>query len=501
LLRKYLKIYKAFSILALQFSAIALFPVLLCFFYPEELANVHGFVLTATVCVVLYFLGKLIREEDIGTINYKDGAILTVFSWLVIALLASIPHLTVGGLSFSQAIFESVSGLTTTGLTMYSDVSKVSKLVLFWRSLTQYIGGAGFALLMLAMVIGPKGLGFYKAEGRMDNLVPNIRRSAQIIILIYLAYTLAGTVALRISGLNLFEALNHTMTALATGGFSTRNASVGEFNNLTAEIVLMILMLLGATGFGVHYAFWKGNWRAVLKNGEPWLMVSSIAVGSVAISIYGTGRYFNNLGNAFRHVTFQLVSAITGTGFQTLPLNEKRWLSFSPFIFLLIVFMIEGGGMDSTSGGVKQFRLWVIINAIRDAIKSFLLPRGAIRKIILYKGEQQMEFSVENVREALLVLSLYLITFIVGSIILMLHGYDMVSSMFEFASAMDGVGLSAGVTSPKMPLTAMWTLTFGMFTGRFEFLIIIYCIARVIEDIKISRKSIAQKNRNIEGRE
>lgn len=101
----------------------------------------------------------------------------------------------------------------------------------------------------------------------------------------------------------------------------------------------------------------------------------------------------------------------------------------------------------------------------------------------------------------MLVLSLYLITFIVGSIILMLHGYDMVSSMFEFASAMDGVGLSAGVTSPNMPLTAMWTLTFGMFTGRFEFLIIIYCIARVIEDIKISRKSIVQKNRNIEGRE
>ncbi|ODN31349.1 TrkH family potassium uptake protein [Fervidobacterium thailandense] len=495
MLRRYLKIYKAFSILALQFSAIALFPVVLCFFYPEEVTNVYGFVLTASICVILYALGRLVREEDIGTINYKDGAVLTVFSWLLIAFLASIPHLTVGGLTFSQAIFESVSGLTTTGLTMYSDVTKVSRLILFWRSLTQYVGGAGFALLMLAMVIGPKGLGFYKAEGRMDNLVPNIRRSAQIIILIYFAYTLAGTIALRLVGLSMFDALNHTMTALATGGFSTRNGSVGEFNNLAAEIVIIVLMFLGATGFGVHYAFWKGNWRAVLRNGEPWLMVVSITVGSVVLSLYGTGRYFKNLGSAFRHVTFQLVSAITGTGFQTLPLNEKRWLSFSPFIFLLIVFMIEGGGMDSTSGGVKQFRLWVIVNAIRDAIKNFLLPRGAIRKIILFKGEQQMEFSVENVREALLVLSLYILTFIIGSTILMLHGYDMVSSMFEFASAMDGVGLSAGVTSPNMPLTAMWTLTLGMFTGRFEFLIIIYCVAKLVEDIKLVGKSTTRKNR------
>ena len=116
---------------------------------------------------------------------------------------------------------------------------------------------------MLATVIGPRGLGFYKAEGRAENLVPNIRRSSQIILGIYLGYTVIGTIALKIAGMNLFEALNHTMTALATGGFSTRNGSIGEFNSLTIEIIIMVLMYLGATGFGIHYAFWKRNWKAV----------------------------------------------------------------------------------------------------------------------------------------------------------------------------------------------------------------------------------------------
>lgn len=481
--RRYLKLYKAFSVLSLQFAGFVLFPSVLCLFYPSELPNTLGFVATALIAVSLYIFGLLIREEDVGTINYKDGAVLTVFAWLTIALLTSIPHVLVGGLNFSQAFFEAVSGLTTTGLTMYQDVTKVSKLILFWRSLTQYIGGAGFALLMLALVIGPKGLGFYKAEGRVDNLVPNVKRSAQIIIFIYVAYTLAGTIALRFTGLNWFDSINHTMTALATGGFSTRNGSVGEFANPAAELVLVALMLLGATGFGIHYAFWKGNWRLVLKNGEPWLLFTSVAVATLVLSTQAVSRYFNSFLESLRFVGFQVVSAITGTGFQTLPLSEQKWLKFSPFIFILIVYMLEGGCMDSTSGGVKQFRLWVMLNALVDAVKGFTLPRGAVRRRILYKGEQLMEFSVENIREATLVLFLYLLSFVTGSFVLMFHGYDITSSMFEFASAMNGVGLSSGITSPNMPLSAMWTLIVGMFTGRFEFLIIVYAFARVLSDV------------------
>lgn len=493
MIARYVKIFKAFSIIMIQYSFIALFPIVFCFFYPQELAHINGFILTAISSLIIYVIGLLVKIEDVGTINYRDGALLTIFTWLVVALLSAIPHMIEGHLNFSQAVFESVSGLTTTGLTMYSDVTKVSKLVLFWRSFTQYIGGAGFALLMLSMVIGPKGVGFYKAEGRADNLVPNIRRSTQIILQIYLAYTIVGTVALRIAGMNWFEALNHTMTALATGGFSTRNGSIGEFNNLAIEIIVISLMYLGATGFAIHYAFWKGNFKTVLKNGEPWLMSLSITIFSITVAFNGLGKYFKNFWIGLRYSVFQITSAITGTGFQTLPLNEKKWLEFSPLILSLIVLMIAGGEMDSTSGGVKQFRIWIILNTLGESVKGFLLPKNRIKTHVLYKGEQQLVLSSENVREALIVLFLYILSFVLGSFILTLHGYDLERSMFEFASAMDGVGLSSGLTSPDMPLGAMWTLMIGMFTGRFEFLIIIYAISKVIDDIKNKLKSPTQR--------
>ncbi|MGC8955034.1 MAG: TrkH family potassium uptake protein [Fervidobacterium sp.] len=493
-MKRYLKIYRAFSMIMIQYAFISLVPLLFCFFYPNELRHINGFVITSIVALILYVSGYLTKIEDLGTITYRDGAVLTVFTWLVVALLSSIPHMLEGHLNFSQAIFESVSGLSTTGLTMYSDVTKVSKLVLFWRSWTQYIGGAGFALLMLSMVIGPKGVGFYKAEGRVDNLVPNIRRSTQIIIQIYVAYTVAGTISLRIAGIGWFDALNHTMTALATGGFSTKNGSIGEFHNLAAEIIIMILMFLGATGFAIHYAFWKGNWRAVLRNGEPWLMISSILVFGISTALNGVGKYFPNFLNALRYTTFQVISAISGTGFQTLPLNEQKWFSFSPLILSLIVLMVAGGDMDSTAGGIKQFRIWVILNTIWESTKNFLLPKSRVKTRIIYKGEQQLVLSSDSMREALIILFLYIFALIIGSFILTLHGYDMGHSIFEFASAMDGVGLSSGLTSPDMPLTAMWTLTLGMFTGRFEFLIIIYALSKVISDVRISLKDKLRSN-------
>ncbi len=295
--------------------------------------------------------------------------------------------------------------------------------------------------------------------------------------------------------MNWFEALNHTMTALATGGFSTRNGSIGEFNNLAIEIVVIVLMYLGATGFAIHYAFWKGNFKSVLKNGEPWLMTLSIAIFSLIVASKGVGKYFENFWVSLRYTVFQIVSAISGTGFQTLPLNEKKWLEFSPLILSLIVLMIAGGQMDSTSGGIKQFRVWIIFNTLGESVKGFLLPKNRIKTHILYKGEQQLVLSPENVKEALLILFLYVLSFIVGSFILTLHGYDLEKSMFEFASAMDGVGLSTGLTSPDMPLSAMWTLTIGMFTGRFEFLIIIYAVSKVVDDIRSKFKTpLPRKN-------
>ncbi|MFN4199980.1 MAG: TrkH family potassium uptake protein [Fervidobacterium gondwanense] len=495
MLERYLRIYKAFTLVISQYAFIVIAPLILCLFYPEELSNSYGFLLPALLSAIIFLTGLIIRVSDPGTITYRDGAVLTIFTWIVISILSALPYMLIGNLTFSQSIFESVSGLTGTGLTMYTDVTKLSKLLLFWRSFTQWVGSAGFAVLMLGLVLGPRAAGFYKSEGRSDNLVPNIKRSAQIIVAIYVSYTVAGTIALKIAGMNWFEALNHTMTALATGGFSTRNGSIGEFNNLTIEIIVIILMFLGATGFGIHYAFWKGNIRAVLKNGEPWLMTISTFFFSIILTIYSLEKFFKNFGEGFRYIFFQTVSAVSGTGFQTLPLGEQKWISFSPFMFVLVMLMLAGGNMDSTSSGIKQFRIWIIINTIYDSIKNFILPKGTVKKKILFKGEQQLVIGDENVKEALLIFMMYILSLSIGSLILMLHGYDMERAIFEFASAMDGVGLSCGVTSPDMPLTAMWTLIIGMFAGRFEFLIVLYAIAKIISDFgNKSKERFLMKN-------
>ncbi|MGB9615355.1 MAG: potassium transporter TrkG, partial [Fervidobacterium sp.] len=156
--------------------------------------------------------------------------------------------------------------------------------------------------------------------------------------------------------------------------------------------------------------------------------------------------------------------------------------------------MVAGGDMDSTAGGIKQFRIWVILNTIWESTKNFLLPKSRVKTRIIYKGEQQLVLSSDSMREALIILFLYIFALIIGSFILTLNGYDMGHSIFEFASAMDGVGLSSGLTSPDMPLTAMWTLTLGMFTGRFEFLIIIYALSKVISDVRISLKDKLRSN-------
>ncbi len=484
MVKRYIKILKAFTAMSFLYGIVSLVPISFVLFYRDEIHYIKGFAITSLLSFSIYTISKLVfKNIDIDEINFKDGVLVTIFSWIFAAFLFAIPHMVEGKLNFSQAVFESVSGLTTTGLTMYTDVTKVSKLVLFWRSWTQYLGGAGFALLMMITILGHGGAGFYKAEGRSDNLVPNIARSVSIIIRIYLLYTLIGTVALRIAGMGWFDALNHTMTALATGGFSTKNGSVGDFNSLAVEIIIMVLMFLGATSFAVHYSLLKGNFRTVLKNGEPWLMMVFVLFFSSFITLYGSGSIFENYASGFRIVSFQLLSAITGTGFQTVNLGSQKYLNFAPFMLFLIIFMLAGGSMDSTSGGIKQFRILVILRSIINSVHQFLLPKGSKVKVVLYKGEKEVVITDTDLKEVLVYFSLFVFSFILGSFILTLHGYSLTQSMFEFASAMDGVGLSTGVTSPDMPLTAMWTLTVGMFAGRFEFLVLLFAITKIINDV------------------
>ncbi len=469
------------------FSLLVLFPMIFVLFYPEELPNTLPFVEAAIVSVILGYSFKWISgigKEKASTVLIQEGVVIVLFSWIGVILVSALPFIFAGILNFTQAVFEATSGWTTTGLTVVN-VTKVSKLMLVWRSVMQYVGGAGFAIIMVGSIIGPGGFGLYSAEGRTDNILPNIKNSAKMIMVMYLTYAVAGTLGYIAVGMPPFDAFNHSLTALATGGFSTRAGSIGEYNSVPIEFVTIILMFTGTTGFGVHYTLWKRNFKAFLKNGEPWLMLSTVSIATFIIMEKGIYGVFHSQFHAFRESIFQTVSALTGTGFSTVDFTIPAWQHFATGMFILTILMILGGMMDSTSGGLKQFRLYIVLRLIIDALIRFTLPKNTVRRIVVWKGDKEKIVDESTIREIVLVFALYFATYITGVVILTLYGFKLQNAMFEFASALSGVGLSCGITQPNLYPGALWTLTIGMFLGRLEFLVVIYAISKLFRDISL----------------
>jgi len=327
----------------MSFALILLLPLLFCFFYPEEFSNAIYFVEAAAISFILgyilwFFFGKGSQRNQL---TIHEGAIIIFFVWLGSVFFSALPFVFSNMLNLSHAIFESTSGWTTTGLTLVNE-DKISKLFLVWRSLMQYFGGAGFAIIMLSSIGGGVSSGVYTAEGRIDNLQPHIKKSAKIIIFIYFSYAIAGIASYILAGMHPFDAFNHALTALATGGFSTRHASIGGFDSIPVEIITIVLMTLGTTGFGIHYLLWSGDFRQLKRNVEPWTYLF-ILILFIPLIIGGVfGSIYTNLGESVRHSVFQGVSALTGTGFATTDL--QLWGHFP--LLMLTLLMIFGGMMD-----------------------------------------------------------------------------------------------------------------------------------------------------------
>jgi trk system potassium uptake protein TrkH len=300
-------------------------------------------------------------------------------------------------------------------------------------------------------------------------------------MVIYVAYAAAGMFFLHMAGMPWFDAFNHSLTALSTGGFSVKNASIGYYDSVSIEVITIVLMLLGGTGFGIHYTLWKGNFKAFVKNGEPWIMGSTIVIASLFL-LRPAEKVFHE--KALRYVVFQVVSAITTTGFSNADLVP--WVTLFPIgVYLLTVIMMLGGMMDSTAGGLKQFRVFVTLKLIYRSIINFMGPRRKVEKIIVWKGENRKTIDDGIIKDMFVFFGVYALTYLVGTLILMSYGYDPLVSMFEFSSAMNAVGLSVGLTSPNLPVGVIWTMTVGMFLGRLEFLVVFYAIVRIIRDVKI----------------
>ncbi|MFU8889617.1 MAG: TrkH family potassium uptake protein [Trueperaceae bacterium] len=476
--RRYAAIAAAAGAILLLAAALMLTPLLALVARPDEVGHAWAFVAPAAC---LAALGLVLRRAfpypaDV-TLTVQEGGVIVVACWVVVIAFSAWPFVAVTGLPLAHALFESVSGWTTTGLSLV-DVAEADRVILLWRSVTQLAGGAGLAILMLSAIVGPAGVGISSAEGRSDQLLPQVRRSARLVLGIYAAYAAVGTVAYVLAGMTAFDAVNHAFTAVSTGGFSTRPESIGYWDSWAVEAVTLPLMVLGSLSFLTAWSLFRGQLRAATRSSELRLAAIVLPIATAAVFLLTTRALYPRLGDALRVATFETVSALTTTGFTTV--TYGAWNGFG--LLALVMLMMIGGGTCSTAGGMKQARVFLLWKLVQWEIARHLMPRTAVLERSVWEANRRAFVDDDQVRRLVTFVVLYLSAYAAGVLVLTGSGFGFEASAFEFASAIGTVGLSVGVTGTQMPDGALWAVMGAMFLGRLEFVVVIVSVVKLVAD-------------------
>lgn len=439
--------------------------------------------LSGLVTVLIGGFAMYATKDHEKEMNKREGYIVVSFGWIVMALSGTLPYLLTESIpSFTDAFFETMSGFTTTGATILNDIEIVPEGILFWRSLTHWIGGMGIIVLAVAILplLGIGGMQLFAAEApgpSADKLHPRITDTAKRLWLIYFAYTAAETVLLKVAGMSFFDAINHSMTTLSTGGFSTKNASVAFWNDAPMiQYIIMVFMFLAGTNFVLSYFAFKGKVQKVFQDEEFRLYFKFIAGFTIIAALI---IYFNAdpslssiehpmvLGageSAFRHALFQVLTIVTTTGFVSA--DYTLWTPFLTLFFFGMMFL--GGSAGSTSGGIKIMRHLITIKNGFLEFKRTLHPSA-----ILPVRYNRRSVSGEIVFNILGFFILYLLTFIIGTLGFSMMQIDFVSAIGLSASSLGNVGPALGDFGPvnnydALPDVGKWWSAFLMLIGRLE---------------------------------
>jgi trk system potassium uptake protein TrkH len=464
-------------------GALLLVPLLTAVACPLEAGWAAAFLLPSVTLMVAGLLAwKRLHSKD-TVLTLQEGGVIVLLSWVVACVAGAVPFLMIEDLTVTQGVFESVSGWTTTGLSVV-DVKHAHPAILLWRSTMQLAGGAGLAIIMLAAIAGPGGASLSAAEGRQDQLVPNVRASALLVLRIYSGYVVFGIVALLAAGMNMFDSINHSFCALSTGGFSTRVESIGFWDSPAVESVTILLMLFGGMNFITAWCLLRGKLGAVARNPELRLVSTMVPVCAVLLLWLTCAPLYSSAPKACRVAIFETVSAMTTTGYSTVGYGE--WNSFG--ILVLLVLMLVGGATCSTAGAIKQHRICVLFRSLVRELRRPFLPRTAVPNELMWQADQPVAITDGQVRTIGAFVFLYLITWFGGAAVMAAHGYGLQESLFEFASTLGTVGLSIGVTTPDAPALVLWTQTAGMLLGRLEFFVIFSSAAKLsIDSFRMAR--------------
>jgi len=461
-------------------GVIILIPLLVLIFYPEEIDQAKYFIVPGVISIVLgYFTHFFILGKSQEKLEKYQDAVLILLIWIIAIFISSFPFMLTGQYDFTQSIFETTSGYSTTGLSVV-DVSTTPNIFLMYRSLLQFIGGVGLVLILTSALSDRYGMRLYSAEGHNDKLLPNLARSARLILSIYFIYIIIGTFLYVIFGMSFFDAINHSIAAVSTGGFSTKPNSIAFFNSLPIEIITIILMLLGNTNFFVHLFLIKGKLKNAIKHVELKFLLILILTLLPFMILSIISNFNGSVGEAIRIGVFQFVSGITTTGFQSV----DSLLILPNFVLVcVIILMIIGGGIGSTAGGIKQYRVVLAIKSLYWNFRDRITHRNLIRSNYINKFGKVIEVNDQFIIDTNSHILVYLLTLIVGTLIFSAHGYSLQDSLFEFASALGTVGLSIGLISYNSPPLILWTTNIGMFMGRLEFYVVFVAIAKIFMDI------------------
>lgn len=477
--REYKVVMGYLGVLTIIIGVITILPILIIPFFPKENKYILNFLIPGLVAIGLgFFLKRGVDLNQKYKLSVSQDAVIVMFTWLIACLFSSIPWLISGQLNFVQAYFESVSGWTTTGLSVIN-LEKTPNIYFLHRSLTQFFGGVGLVLVMVSALSATFGLRLYNSEGHSDRLLPNLLKSSRLIITIYAGYIMAGILLYIFFGMNWFHALNNSIAAVSTGGFGVTINSIGEYKSLPIELITIILMILGSTNFAANVLLFKRNsFREFFRQSELKFSLLVLSLVIPILSFSSLKLLYESLSETFRIAIFQAISAITTTGFSTVSFNN--WGSFP--ILIMIILMIIGGGTNSTAGGMKQYRVYLMFKNFIWELKKKFRPDNLVNEDSYIRPEGKVYIQPIHIKEATNYAFIYMVCLFVGTLVLVFHGYPLQDSLFEFASALGTVGLSTGITMPDSPVMVLWVEIAGMLLGRLEIYVFFIAIIKISKD-------------------
>ena len=461
----YKTVFFTLGILQIILGIFMLIPIIVQFFYKEVDSSFFGASIVTIIFGTLFFLSNLDHDKKL---SLQQAFLLTSLSWLSIAVFGSLPFVFSSiNFSLTNAFFESMSGITTTGSTIISNLEDMPKGILFWRAILQWLGGIGVIIMAITLmpIMNVGGMQLFKISNNSssEKILPKSTEIAIRLIYIYTGLTVLCAASYKILGMNIFDSLTHSMTTIATGGFSNYNESIGFFDSISIEISAMIFIILGSFPFIVYIKFLSGNNRIFFSDIQIRTFLKIILFSIIFLSLYLILNSTTQLN--LRAIFFNVISILTGTGYVNAQFDS--WGGFPLIIFLGLMFI--GGCAGSTTCGIKIFRIQILYSFVLNQLKKIIYPKG----IFILKYNQN---PVDNkfIASIISFIYMYLVIFFIITALLSLTGLDFITSISGAATSISNVGPGLGSTIgpngnfSSLPNISKWLLSIGMILGRLE---------------------------------